>query len=176
MNEFARTMNHRAGWVIRLPLEVGIWVLYVVACFAPVFQTKAEPHDGGRGEWGVGMQSTAVAGWLALLLGWAWRKSIWVLAPWSANLFLFVSLGFLRRRFPRIALGLGVIGSLAALSVFWLPGDPDSGIQEILWGCYFWLASLLIVTLWALATCIANGFGGKPQAKKDAAEVNAIVD
>jgi len=103
------------------------------------------------------MKSVACPGWLAFVMGWMPRetgKSTQI--PWSANIFLFVGLAFLMRGHTQIALLLGVIGSLAALTVFSLVADPTAGIESLRWGCYIWLASLFTFAIGTGYICIKS--------------------
>ena len=177
MKEFDTAPKYPNARTWRRLLSVLVLILYLVSCFAPVIQTKAVPHDGRRGEWGGGQPSGSLPGWLALLLGWA------VDVPgqppgvaWSANLFLFVGLALLLRGYPWIAVGLGGIGSLAGLSVFWLANNPASSIQSLHWGFYIWLASLFSLALGSLSICMAATPAGKSWAEKPGIEGTTLAE
>jgi hypothetical protein len=177
MTQRAPATNHRTVSTERRLLCVLVVILYLISCATPVIQTKAVVHDGRRGEWGGGMKSTAYPGWVALLVGWMPRdRGQSTRMPWSANLFLFAGLAFLLFDHPRIAIVLGIMGSLAGLSVFLLAADPTAGIEAIRWGCYCWLASLFSFTFGVLFICMASCFGGKSQADKGVTEGKAIMD
>jgi len=99
-----------------LVLALAVLGIYMLALICPALL-----DDGyGIGGTPTAPEYRALPGWVALLLGWAWERSVWA---WSANIFLVAALLCLPKRRFGWACSCAYMGTaLAATS--WFVGRP----------------------------------------------------
>jgi hypothetical protein len=134
MANHTRSAAHQPSNRLIVVFALAVLGLYVLALFCPAFL-----DDGWAIADGPPSTPCAISGWGALVLGWAWDRSIWA---WFANLFLVAALlCFPKKRFGWACSCAYMGTALAATS--WFAGRP------LLIGYYLWQASFIVLAIGA---------------------------